>query len=665
MQTRTYTGPVKSHIRLTTILFVSATILAGSLFGTGCTENETATPIAPVETASLEPFWPTTDGESLAPTVTPAPKVQGFTISDAPLQSWINANIVSSLVSDGASIWAATPAGLVRWTTDMQQYEIIGTEQGLLSTSIAALSIDGANRLWICYEDRLEWTYLNGQEWTSLSRTDAVESAFVEMQIPLHADTSMWAASQVTGWVWIPSENGRVQAYDGSVWRTYGSYSGVRDNISRVTVSKQGRVWALGDGLCTTIEGYVWWQDHTLFADIPNAASVTGISTDNQERVWLSFTATDGTSGGLCNLDPDLERWTGYAHALNSAIPSQVLGIQIGDDQSLCIWGADGLAIKEADTAWQEMIFEDITVYCSFIDGTGKRWLGTNRGIIRINQASEVEGPWLISESTALGNIYDVAWSDKGVLLATDDGLVQASNENLKVLTTLEPLWLSNLSGTAWYSISGLLASTDANQPVLEGHDIVTAVFAERGWAYTSDGTLWTLDGTWQTVMNILDVTGDPLVDMAIGPNQELYLATAGHIYKMGEDNAITELAPQENVTLQGIQTIAVGTDGAVWAGTSSGLYRNNDGANWVILTSNSTGGGLQSTDIRDLAFDTTGNLWLATKAGISCRTPEADWYYSSVPEATQLAIENESTAWVVADTGLYRIMFSALTPVE
>ena len=59
-----------------------------------------------------------------------------------------------------------------------------------------------------------------------------------------------------------------------------------------------------------------------------------------------------------------------------------------------------------------------------------------------------------------------------------------------------------------------------------------------------------------------------------------------------------------------GANSIAIDTNGIKWFATSNGLVKLT-GSNWTVF--NSTNSGLKFNTVNDLAFDKTGNIWLAT----------------------------------------------------
>jgi hypothetical protein len=58
---------------------------------------------------------------------------------------------------------------------------------------------------------------------------------------------------------------------------------------------------------------------------------------------------------------------------------------------------------------------------------------------------------------------------------------------------------------------------------------------------------------------------------------------------------------------------LTVGDDGAVWCGTTEGLYRR-EGSGWTLFTTND---GLANDNVLSLSIDLTGRVWAATSKGV------------------------------------------------
>lgn len=105
------------------------------------------------------------------------------------------------------------------------------------------------------------------------------------------------------------------------------------------------------------------------------------------------------------------------------------------------------------------------------------------------------------------------------------------------------------------------------------------------------------------------------------------------------------------------ITSLAVGADGALWAGSPAGLGRY-DGRAWQTFTE---ADGLPPGPIRDLAVDREGTVWIATAAGLS-RYDGQSWDLLTTSDLlnplpagnpSSLAVDRENQVWMGTDQGL------------
>lgn len=66
--------------------------------------------------------------------------------------------------------------------------------------------------------------------------------------------------------------------------------------------------------------------------------------------------------------------------------------------------------------------------------------------------------------------------------------------------------------------------------------------------------------------------------------------------------------------------------------------------------------------EMHKVHVDEQGTLWMATSAGISVRTQEADWSYLDLPGARAVCPSPSGAIWVGTRGGLYRVRRDVLT---
>jgi len=644
--------------------------------------------VTPTPAAVLEPTASTarpsalaTRGEAtpsatVAASTTPDTFLAPLTVTDAPIQSWTNPNDVRDLIDDGRYLWAATSGGIVRWDRDMGSYRVYDADDGLASPATLALAVDGQGRIWAGYDGLDALSVYQGDAWETYAPEEAVSRFYDDLLGSRHTNHRLWVRSQKSGWLWMPTYDGQVRAYDGRTWRSYGPYEGVRRDVAFVAVSDAGRVWAVGDGVSTVLEGYRWWEDHSLFSEIPDANSVTSVALDAEGRLWIAFVGSSDNGGGICSLAFEESHWTGHLHALNEAIPKQVHDIVVDSSGAVWLAGEGGIGYQRPQEMWRRIDLDDATVQSLFLGPSGRIWLGTSQGIWSVTPDSDdVRGPWLVPAAFTGRQVTHLATDRQDTLyLGTPDGLAYAVLSGPVGRLLSDPVRSLALGpdGILWVGTpTGLYVVRDATSPerVLdEGIERVSVAADGTAWAVTSARSLLRIgpdgDGP-QPVANLDQLYGGlPTNCLAARSDGTVFLGTPLGLGVLSPDGEFIMTTVDDGLPDLDIRTLAVGPQEELWIGTANGLGRLLPDGRWTRFTTSSTEGGLRSASITHLCADETGVLWIATSAGLSVRTPDAEWSYLDLPGIRSLAIDPPNVAWLGGQGGLYRVHRSALTPI-
>ena len=640
------------------------------------TPSPTATPAgtrAPYEVATEAPPTPT---PAVSPT--PTPFLASLVLTEDPVQSWTNPNDIQGLAFDGQYLWAATSGGVVRWTQDMGDYRVFSVSDGLVSPSTSGVAVDGEGHVWIAYAGLDAWSEWDGQAWHTYSRQEAVASQYEALRDAQQFDPSMWTRSPQSGWVWMPTHDGQVRAYDGVQWRAYGPYEGVRRGTRFVAVSSEGRVWAVGDGVSTVLEGYRWWEDHSLFSEIPDANSVTSVGIDPAGQLWIGFIGSRSAGGGICSLDLGENRWIGHLASLSPTIPFQVHDMEILPDGTVWLCGEGGAAYQRPARAWRPVSLEDLTAQCLLLTPAGQLWLGTSHGIWSVAaDGKNARGPWVVPTPFMGGQVLELAVDpEQRLLIGTPQGLAYAVPAGGTGLLLSErptclrvgpdgALWAGAASGLYRVEIGG-----EARQ-VYEGAVAALTVDASgRPWLSTPEGVLVRVSepdaspSVAEEVSGARDLAEVGVRSLAASSDGTLFVATSQGLGILSPDGAYTVATVEDGLPDPDVRTLALSPDDDLWVGTAHGLARREASGRWIRYTPTSTEGGLRSEDIIDLYMDPAGTLWLTTAAGLSSRTANADWSYLDISGVRRAYPESDEVIWLGGQGGLYRVERRALVPV-
>jgi ligand-binding sensor domain-containing protein len=605
------------------------------------------------------------------PVSTPEPVA--FTISDEPLQYWSDPNDINGLIHDGDAVWAATYGGVVLWGAD-GSYRLYTVHDGLASQAVRGITRDGDGRIWVGYADHAGWSVFQDRRWhTYPTREAAVEEHYDALLRATEFDPRLWVRRSESTWLWLPTADGQLKAYDSNRWRTYGTGSGVTDGTWLVAISEAGRVWGAGRGISTAEEGEVYWDDHNYFSGVPEGSRVTGIAADN-ESAWISFAGPEPAGGGVGRYVYDAGRWEGYLHELSEAVPHQVHGIRIDDEGTIWLSGSGGLTYRRNDGPWRSIALGEVDVQCYSRDAQGTLWIGTTSGLWRSqNNGEELEGPWRVPSPMVGSDVTGLARDGRGRLfIATTRGVSYVSNAgDTETLTDQGALSLAvDRQGRVWLSTAEGLFRLEEDElvPVLD--EPATHIYfdtANTAYLCTVEGRLLRLNGdSAEEVLNVRERMNAMPRDVAVDSEGSVWIATAEGLVRLAPDGTLEVTTEDNGLLSRDVRSVTLAAEDMVWVATASGLARLQLPDRWTRLTTESTGGGLGAMQTWTVRADDEGTLWVATAAGLSRRSAEADWTVFPLPEARDLLIDHVNGAiWVGTRGGLYRVRMDAFVPAD
>lgn len=596
------------------------------------------------------------------------------------MQSWGDPNDVWGLLWDGRYLWAATGGGIVRRNDDGSEPRLFDVRDGLPSRATRGIALDGDGHIWVGYADSGAWSEWNGRAWrTYATRREAVETRYAALLAARKVHSCLWGIRPGSRWLWLPTPEGQVQAYDGRIWRQYGDEEGAGGHIWMVAVAPQGQVWAIGSGLSLSMEGRETWRLQGYCSAVPDKESVRAAWADANGGVWLAFSGSKQVEGGVCRLDPATGRWTTYSHSLNVAIPRDVYDLEADSDGILWLFGSGQLAWQAPASPWGSLALGALTVRAQARDSAGGLWLGTDSGVWRLDAPAGQQtpslpatGPWRLPSHLRGNQVRGLSLDGLGSLwVATDTGLTRlrpgASNE---LLLRGQVVGLAAGPGGVTWLASGAGLSTvsaEGSMRVVLSEPVTALCLdrTERVWATVATGSIVVSPAGGNESMQVLTPTLPfPARQIAIGRDSAAWFATAGGLVMVASTGEMTRKVADGELPSSDVRSLAFGRDGSLWVGTAGGMARRLASGQWVRYTRTSTEGGLRSEDIRALAFDDGGTLWVGTAEGISRRSPEADWSYLDLPGVRTILPASVSVAWVGTLGGLYRVEAGAFTGV-
>jgi len=498
------------------------------------------------------------------------------------------------------------------------------TADGLASDRVLAIAGDGQGRVWFG-----TWgsgvSVFDGSVWRTYTTGDGLASNYV-WAIGVEAGGRIWCA---TGSSAGPDRG--VSAFDGATWVSYTTDDGLASDTVRAIAHGAEKVWFGTDRGVSLLHGAAW-QTYTTASEGLASNRVTAIAFAPDGRTWFG---TDG--GGVSVLDPIHNTWTLYTK-------------ESTDSDGREPW--DGLAGNR--------------ISAIAFDGQGRAWIGTRE---------EWDGQrrqWVGGGVSVFDGFH---WETYTKENTDDDGRAPwrglASNDVSAVVVDDE--------GRVWVGTGDLLDFTGSGLSVFDGHDWRTYHYPEvasdnitgialdraRGRVWVAGAPYWISgvrigggvsiwDGvTWQRV----DSSNSDLIAYE-NDVRAVAVDGAGVGWIGAWDYKGTTLPydwPYVDAVVNGfdgtdwdsqefpgegyISAVAVDPEGRIWAGTSRdgaeidpslGGVKIFDGGQWIAFTVGNSG--LVSNDIRTIAMDARGDVWIATwDRGVSR-------FYEAEPEPTETA---------------------------
>jgi hypothetical protein len=272
------------------------------------------------------------------------------------------------------------------------------------------------------------------------------------------------------------------------------------------------------------------------------------------------------------------------------------------------------------------------------IDGSGNKWIGTDKGFVKFDGTS-----WTVYKDVIPNlpsNDFGVItidgsgnkWMSNGGLIAKFDGnnWVCYSTETLGVLYSSVTSIAFDGSGNKWIgTTTGGLAKYDgtnwtwyniSNSNIPNNYAQSVAIDASGNkWIGTNGGGLAKFDGTNWTVYNTSNskIPSNTLIySMVIDGSGNKWMGTfqTGLVKFDGTNFTVYNSLNSGMPAYMDIFSIAIDGAGNKWIGTSSGGLVKFDGTNWTVYTTSNSG--LPNNNIRSIAIDGAGNKWISMYNG-------------------------------------------------
>ncbi|MHB8912851.1 MAG: hybrid sensor histidine kinase/response regulator, partial [Lysobacter sp.] len=475
---------------------------------------------------------------------------------------------VNGMAQDRAGyLWVATTDGLARYDgVGVRVWRHVpGDPAALPGNYIAAVHVDGKDRVWVAIEGR------------GLSVLDAGRESFRHYRKATHpriGSDDTWA----------------IASHDGAVW--FGTFGGGLHRLDDAGDGREGRITGLmpKDG-----------DPRSLPSD-----TVLSLSVDARQRLWV------GTTQGLA-------RWTGRDFeriALPGDTPAPTIysitpegdAVWVGAKSGLYRYGADG---RWTRPAWSSMFAWPNAVF-GIVPDRGGHWLASHRNLWRVAPGA-MPYPVPIGEHGPVRPMYQMLKQANGAMWFPVSGAG---------LGYLRPDWrriaeFSREQGGLGSDLVRGVAPAAHGGVWLAGH---------RGEIerLDPDGTRFAMPRRVQTRMEgrrPIAVVEDGEGRVWLGERSALLrIDRAGGVREWPAD-AASDAPPGGPIDL-----MRVAPDGTLWLSSSGAGIQQRDAGSGRVLTRIQTGAGqgLGVGDIEAIEFAADGALWVAGDTGLARWDPRA-----------------------------------------
>jgi ligand-binding sensor domain-containing protein len=505
--------------------------------------------------------------------------------------------------------------------------------------------------------------------------------------------------------IWIGTTGGGIAVFDGIAWTRYTTADGLVSNEVLDMVSRAGTLWiGTTAGVSAFNPASNSWTTYTTSDGLPSNV-VDSIAVGNAPSFDLFFAT--GSGFARCPIPfPGSFSCTIYNTANSFLISNRVWDIAV--DSFGTRWIATGGGVQRIVGATWTTYANANTPGCTVINEAtsiaidrqgGRVWFGTNRtgntdpapghGACMLDTQSgtwqhfhagnsglanntvngiavDAEGRvWLTTapfDSNDPGGVYVCTWvSGECYWQAYTIGAGLAGNDVYGVAASLDRMWfgtgsdglssfalhwrrfndevraLASLPGQIWVGTPNGLKSYNGSQWTTQLPAVdVRAILARAPddiWIGTFGDGAWRWDGsTWQQfLIGNSGLASDNVVALARDAQERIWFATSDtgvSVYDPASDGwalfDTSSVLPSDNV-----RGVAVDLSGQVWVGTTSGVSRYS-GAAWDTFT---TAQGLPGNIVNGLAVDALGDVWVGTSNG-AARWKGTSWMSYTVANA-------------------------------
>lgn len=318
------------------------------------------------------------------------------------------------------------------------------------------------------------------------------------------------------------------------------------------------------------------------------------------------------------------------------------------------------------------------------IDHSDNVWAGTKAGLFKLDKSTDTWKPILDPEDQ--GPINDLFIDSNGSLwVAAWNGLFVIEDlKSVKIPGVIGPIGVVRRVSNSIVAMGpeGLWTKENQNwkEEKIPYSKAVRKLISDGNGGYylaTGKGLYHKKKSKIKLFQKEDEILTDNVSGLAYTDSGELWVGGLGGISIYKNDEWIKTITRKEGLPTVWIRSVKKAPDGVMWVGTALGVTRFN-GKAWSLRHSRRW---LLSDDVRDIAFDSKGNAWIATAKGVSAimkrqmtLKQKFDYYYGIMQrrhvrapylvEKCGFSLPGDTTTWLPRDDdndGQYTSMYLAM----
>ncbi|CAM3303367.1 sensor histidine kinase [Aequorivita lipolytica] len=554
------------------------------------------------------------------------------------------------------------------------EMENFNTQQGLAMSSILCGYKDSAGNLWFGTAGNGVSMY-NGKSFTNFTSAHGLIHNLINC-ITEDSQRNIWFGSY-----------GGVSKYNGKTFENFTTEQGLADNdVLKIIEDSKGTLWfASQKGVCSfnpndTIAGQKPFKKME-----PLKGQVNDIMEDSQNQLW--FAGSEGVWKTSPNANGEL---INVSDKFN--LKSEV-AMAIAEDNDGTIWvGATGslFRFRPASSNVSEKTFEPLTeadglvnnsIMCITVDGQGKVWIGTEGGVSKYDKKTGNFINFTKEQGLAFNRVNSITEDTAGSLWfgTYGGGLNRYDGPSVLELTNKQGLpgnavyaTTQDNEGNMWFApsnagivkyvendgapYSGTYINYTSEQGLLSDTQFAAAKDKEGNLYFGSYSGLSKFTG--KTLINYTESNGLPdneITTLYCDKKNRLWIGTYSDGINIFDGKSFQNFNTEQGLVHKTIWGFCEDSQGNIWIATRGGLSRY-DGQNFMNFTKNQ---GLPDNKLSSVIEDKNGNIIIGSWGGGISILKKERLEKLNLPNADQSEpiFENFSTAQGLANDVVYKIL--------